>query len=216
MLRVVLALAVLLAVVGCQTPGGVAQPKPPLTPQMVALQQGDVAGMQRCAGSGNVVALLADEKANNPEEYQVNLAEWTQWRRQGATDAYVAILGRTYADCATLSGAGTGTPPGELIVGLVVKFKDEAIAARNFRSGSTLFGFGPKDITFIRLAGGQITTGTETGLGPDSSVGSGTVVGARYYFALWQNKSFESDLLAYNVASADADMAVKSMNQRIR
>ena len=215
MLRVALALAVLLAAVGCQTPGGVAQPKPPLTPQMVALQQGDVVGMQRCAGSGGVAALLADEKANNHEEYQVNLAEWAQWRRQGATDAYVAILGRTYADCATLSGAGTGTPPGELIVGLVVKFKDEAIAARNFRSGSTLFGFGPKDITFIRLAGGKITTGTDTGLGPDSSVGSGTVVGARYYFALWQNKSFESDLLAYNVASADADLAVKSMNQRI-
>lgn len=216
MLRAVLALAVLLAAAGCQTPGGVAQPRPPLTPQMVALQQGDVAGMLRCAGSGDVVALLADEKANNPEEYQVNLTEWTQWRRQGATDAYVAILGRTYADCATLSGAGTGTPPGELMVGLVVKFKDEAIAARNFRSGSTLFGFGPKDITFIRLAGGQITTGAETGLGPDSSVGSGTVVGARYYFALWQNKSFESDLLAYNAASADADLAVKSMNQRIR
>jgi len=76
-------------------------------------------------------------------------------------------------------------------------------------------GFGQKDITFIRLAGGQITTGPETGLGPDSSIGSGIVAGARYYFALWQNKSFESDLLAYNMASADADLAVKSMNQRI-
>jgi hypothetical protein len=214
MLRVALALAVLLAAVGCQTPGGVAQPKS-LTPQMVALRQGDVAGLLRCAGSGDVAAVLADEKANNPAEYQVNLTEWTQWRLHGATDAYVAILGRTLADCASLSGAGTGTPPGELIVGLVVKFKDEAIAARSFRSESTLFGFGPKDITFIRLAGGRITTGTDTGLGPDSSVGSGTVAGASYYFALWQNKSFESDLLAYNVASADADMAVKSMNQRI-
>lgn len=214
MLRAALALAVLLAVVGCQAPGGVAQPKM-LTPQMVALQQGDVAGMQKCAGSGNVVALLADERANNPEEYQVNLAEWTQWKRHGAIDAYVAILGRTVADCAALSGAGTGTPPGELMVGLVVKFKDEAIAARSYRSESTLFGFGPKDITFIRLAGGRITTGTDTGLGPDSSVGSGTVAGATYYFALWQNKSFESDLLAYNVASADADLAVKSMNERI-
>lgn len=214
MLRVALALAVLLAAVGCQTPGGVAQPKS-VTPQMVALRQGDVAGMQWCAGSGNVVAILADEKANNPAEYQVNLTEWTQWRLHGATDGYIAILGRTPADCASLSGAGTGTPPGELIVGLVVKFKDEAIAARSFRSESTLFGFGPKDITFIRLAGGKITTGTDTGLGPDSSVGSGTVAGANYYFALWQNKSFESDLLAYNVASADANMAVKSMNQRI-
>ena len=101
------------------------------------------------------------------------------------------------------------------MVGLVVKFKDEAIAARSYRSESTLFGFGQKDITFIRLAGGQITTGPETGLGPDSSIGSGIVAGARYYFALWQNKSFESDLLAYNMASADADLAVKSMNQRI-
>jgi len=214
MLRVVLALTVLLAAVGCQAPSGAAQPKSP-TPQMVALRQGDVAGMQRCAGSGDVVAVLADEKANNPAEYQINLTEWTQWKIRGATDAYVAIFGRTPADCASLSGSGTGTPPGELMVGLVVKFKDEAIAARSYRSESTLFGFGQKDITFIRLAGGQITTGPETGLGPDSSIGSGIVAGARYYFALWQNKSFESDLLAYNMASADADLAVKSMNQRI-
>ncbi|TMC51619.1 MAG: hypothetical protein E6J20_15535 [Chloroflexi bacterium] len=214
MLRVVLALAVLLAAVGCQAPNGAAQPKS-LTPQMVALRQGDVAGMQRCAGSGDVVAVLADEKATNPAEYQINLTEWTQWKIRGATDAYVAIFGRTAADCASLSGSGTGTPPGELMVGLVVKFKDAAIAARSYRSESTLFGFGQKDITFIRLAGGQITTGTQTGLGPDSSIGSGVVAGARYYFALWQNKSFESDLLAYNVASADADLAAKSMNQRI-
>src|SRR5260370_924501 len=103
MLRVTLALAVLLAAVGCQTPGGVAQPKPPLTPQMVALQQGDVAGMQRCAGSGGVAALLADEKANNHEEYQVNLAEGAQWRREGAADAYRAMLGRSCADLAVKS-----------------------------------------------------------------------------------------------------------------
>ena len=101
MLRVVLALAVLLAAVGCQAPSGAAQPKSP-TPQMVALRQGDVAGMQRCAGSGDVVAVLADEKANNPAEYQINLTEWTQWKIRGATDAYVAIFGRTPADCAEM------------------------------------------------------------------------------------------------------------------
>src|SRR5260370_18997971 len=95
MLRVTLALAVLLAAVGCQTPGGVAQPKPPLTPQMVALQQGDVACMQRCAWSGGVAALLPDEKANNHEGYQVNLATGAQRRWEGRAEGARARRGRT-------------------------------------------------------------------------------------------------------------------------
>ena len=101
------------------------------------------------------------------------------------------------------------------MVGLVVKFKNASVAAQNYRRDSTLFGLGPQDIRFIKLTGGQITFGSDTGLGPESVIGTGVVVGTSYYVAMWQNKSFESDFIGYDVASDDANRAVRNMNRRI-
>ena len=203
-----------MAMAGCQGPHAAVQQKT-LTPASVALQPGDVSGLQKCADSGDVDSVLRDQQATHNAAYGQNATEWAQWKLQGATDAYFAVYGRGPADCAAMSDASTGAPQGGLMVGLVVKFKSDAKAARNFKGASTLLGFGPKDIKFIQLAGGTVTTGLGTGLGPQSVVGSGLVAGTTYYIAIWQNRSFESDFIGYDVASADADTAVKNMNGRI-
>ena len=207
----VLVLTVSLTVLGC---GPAAHPKPS-TAQSIALQPGDVYGLQRCSGSGDLQTVLKEEKLNNPVGYSQNATEWEQWKTQGATEAYFAAYGRTSADCDALSTLGAGAPSGGLMAGLVVKFKDQAIAARTYRAGSTLLGFGPKDITFIKLVGGGVMTGAGTGLGPQSVIGSGSVAGSSYFFAFWQTKVVDSFFIAYDLPSADAEVAARSVNQRM-
>ena len=161
-------------------------------------------------------AVLRSEKSNNPMAYDLNFTEWQQWKSLGASDAYFTIDGRTANDCDALSVAGTGAPTGGLVATLIVKFKTEAVAARTYGVNSTLLGFGPKDIAFIKLVGGSVTSGSDTGLGPRSVIGNGSVAGATYYFAFWQNKVFDSFLGAYDVASSDAQGAANNVNERIR
>lgn len=214
MSRLVFLLAVVTAVAGCQVLPTVTQAKP-VTAESVALQPADLSGMLRCDGSGDVDAVIQQQKTSNPPAYDENAPEWERWKIHGATQAYFVYYGLTPSDCATLSGSSTGAPPGGLMVGLVVKFKDEASAARLYGDNSTLFGFGPRDLTFIRLAGGSITTGSVTGLGTKSAVGSASVVGTNYYIAFWQKKRFDSFVIAYDVTSAVSQQAVKDVNGRI-
>jgi hypothetical protein len=212
MARILAVLVLVVTVVACQPAPAHAKP---ITAQSIALQPGDVSGLQRCSGSGDVQSVLREEKSNNPIGYYQNSTEWEQWKTQGATEAYLAAYGRTPADCDALSSAGTGAPTGGLMAGLVVKFKDQAIAARTYGAGSSLLGFGPKDITFIKLVGGGVMTGTDTGLGPHSVIGTGAVAGTTYYFAFWQTKVMDSFFIAYDLPAADAEIAARSVNQRM-
>ena len=211
MARILLSLTVALALFGCQQ---AAQPKP-VSAQSIALQPGDVSGLQRCDGSGSVQTVLSNEKSTNKDGYILNSTEWEQWKTQGATEAYFAAYGKTSADCDALSTVGAGAPSGGLMAGLVVKFKDQAIAARTYNAGSSLLGFGPRDITFIRLVGGGVMTGADTGLGPQSVIGRGSVANTTYYFAFWQNKVVDSFFIAYDLPAAEAEGAAKSVNQRM-
>ena len=186
------------------------------TPQSVIVQPADVPGMHRCDASGDVNAVLAGEKSRNNPAYDINATEWAQWKRQGAVDAYFAVYGRTAADCAATSDSTTGAPQGGLIVGLVVQFKNSQGAASNFKRESTLLGLGPRDIRFIELAGGNTTFGTATGLGSASVVGSALVAGANYFVAEWQSRTFESVLLGYDMAFADANTAAVDVNRRMQ
>src|ERR1700682_1853281 len=108
MARTLLSLMVALTLVGCQQ---AAQPKA-VTAQSIALQPGDVSGLQRCAGSGSVQTVLSNEKSNNQVGYNQNATEWEQWKTQGATEAYFAAYGKTSADCSSLSTVGAGAPVG--------------------------------------------------------------------------------------------------------
>jgi hypothetical protein len=210
-----LGLVLVVATAGCQVGAPTAKDKP-ASLQSIALQPGDVAGMQRCGTSGDVASVLQDEKANNPVAYELNATEWEQWRQRGASDAYFAAYGRTVADCAALSPAGTGAPAGGLVISLIVKFKSDSIAARTYGVDAALLGLGPRDIEFIKLVGGSITTGSDTGLGPLSVIGSGSVPGTTFYFAFWQNKVFNSYVYAYDLASDVAQGAADDVNRRIR
>ncbi|HZQ49132.1 MAG TPA: hypothetical protein VFB69_02380 [Candidatus Dormibacteraeota bacterium] len=207
-------IAVAVVLCGCQSPFAKAAPKP-VTPQSIVVQPGDLPSMQRCAISGDVNAVLNDEKARNSPDYDRNATEWEQWKQQGAVAAYFAVYGLTRADCDAASDASTGAPQGRLMVGLVVQFRDVDGAARNFQRESTLLGLGPRDIRFIELAGGTTTFGSATGLGVDSVVGSALVAGANYFVAMWQSNRFQSEFIGYDMTFADADAAVMDVNKRI-
>lgn len=214
MTRALAWLAVAVFVAGCQSPLAHASSKP-VTPQTISLQPGDVPGMQRCATSGPLPAVLSQERTSGSPAYDMNATEWAQWKRQGAVDAYFAVYGRTRADCAAASDSTTGAPEGGLVVGLVVQFANTDGAARNYQRNSTLMGLGPRDILFIELAGGTTTFGSATGLGNDSAVGSAHVAGAAYFVARWHNRSFQSEFIGYDMAFAAADQAVMDVNRRI-
>jgi hypothetical protein len=213
--RVLLCLVILLTTLGCQSSALTAKEKP-VTVESIALRPGDVSGLQRCSGSGDMEAVLEDEKVHNPMAYNLNATEWEQWKSQGASEAYFALYGRTATDCDALSVWGSGAPSGGLMAALVVKFKSEAIATRTYGSNSTILGFGPSDIAFIMIVGGSVMTGSDTGLGPRSVIGSGSVAGTTYYFAFWQKKVFDSYFIAYDLPSAEARGAANNMNHRIR
>lgn len=212
--RALAGLAVLIVAIACQ-PGGGATSHKSVSAESIALQNSDVSGLQRCSGSGDVQTVVQEQRAISPTVSDENATEWEQWRTRGATEAYYVFYGRTASDCDALTGAALGAPTGGLMAALVVKFKDAKIAAQTFGANSTLLGFGPKDITFIKLVGGRVMTGPDTGLGPLSVIGSGSVTGATYFFAFWQNKVFDSFLIAYDLAFSDADVAAHSVNQRI-
>src|SRR4030081_1453859 len=129
--RVLVGLVILLTAAGCQ-PSAVAAKEKQVTAQSVALQRGDVSGLQRCTASGDLEAVLLNEKARNPTAYSQNATEWEQWKRLGASDAYFAAYGRTVTDCDSLSGSGTGAPTGGLVAALIVRFKNEAVAVRTY------------------------------------------------------------------------------------
>ena len=212
--RALVGLLLLLGASGCQVPGLASKPKA-ATVESVALQPGDLAGFQRCSASGDVKAVIKDEKSTEPTEYDLNATEWAQWSRQGASDAYFVAYGRTAGDCAALSASGTGAPSGGMMLGLVVEFTSPTKALRTYAAGSTLLGFGPRDTTFIRLVGGTVVTGSQTGFGPQSVIASGTATGSSYYVAFWQNKAFDSYLLGYDMAPDDARNAAGKVNARI-
>ena len=69
---------------------------------------------------------------------------------------------------------------------------------------------------FIKLGGGKVTTGSNTGLGHRSAVGSALVAGTSFYVAFWKRKVFDSFLIAYDMDSTDAARAVLNVNRRIQ
>jgi hypothetical protein len=211
MARILLGLVAALALVGCSP----AVQSKPITAKSIALQPGDVAGLKGCDTGGDMQTVLTKEKSIDTFLYDQNATEWEQWKTQGATEAYFAVYGRTAADCEVFSATGNGAPHGGLMAGLVVKFKDTSASARNYRLASTLLGFGPRDITFIKLVGGVITTGTDTGLGPQSVIGTASAVGSTYYFAFWQTRAFDSFFIAYDLPAFEAQGAAEKVNQRM-
>src|SRR2546429_3822947 len=109
--RAVMWLTVAVLLVACETPFSRVAPKP-ATPQSIILQPGDLPGMHRCDTSGEVTAVLNDEKIRKSPAYEINATEWEQWKRQGAIAATFPDYGTTAADCAACAGSSTGWPRG--------------------------------------------------------------------------------------------------------
>ena len=197
-----------LLVVAC-TVGGIGA----ATPQSVALQSGDVPkGLQRCSESGDIQSYLDQLKKKDPASYQSTSDQWTKEKNAGATAGYVAIYADNTAECDTFLGGKTPnskTPP-KIMINIVVEFKDEASSAKDYKA--SFFGFSTQD---LKSSGATVTEGKNTGLGANSAVGSVAIFGVTLYFAVWQDKAFESALVSFNVPDADSRKATTNINGRI-
>ncbi|HLQ62976.1 MAG TPA: hypothetical protein VK131_14040 [Candidatus Acidoferrales bacterium] len=211
MRRVLFTLGLVLGLAACGAPtcaglGGA-------TTQSVALQGSDVPkGLQKCPATGDINSYLDQLKKKDPSTYQSTNDQWQKEKKAGATAGYVSIYSDQTAECDSFLGGKTpsGKTPPKIMINIVVQFKDDTSAAKDYKT--SFFGFSTSD---MKSAGGSVTEGKNTGLGNNSAVGSVNVFGVSLYFAVWQNKAFESALVDFNIADANSKKATSSINGRI-
>jgi hypothetical protein len=198
-------------VTSCGETGGPTGPAPTAS-QNVALQVGDISGLKRCPQTGTYDRYLEMEQAQDPSGAVDEVAAWTKAKSLGATESYMSEYADNTADCGNFNSVDA--PKGRLAFGWAFVFKDSLSATADYKTESTRFNTSPAELAAFRTEG-TLVTGTSTGLGENSLLGIGKVEAFTYYFAVWQNQNFELAFWGFNVAKADGDRAITSINGRV-
>lgn len=207
-----LLLVAALAIVAC---GGSNTPSGP-TASSVAAQTGDLPkGMSQCDLTGDINAFVSKEQTPDPQAAKTISADWQQAKKDGATEAYVALYTDSKAHCDAIKGTGAdlGAATYKLVVNFVIQYRDEKSAVAVYKGQQPILGFNPND---LRTGGGGVVEGTKTGL-TDNSIALTQPAGNQlFYIAIWQNKQFVVILAILNVdATAAKNVAVRE-NSRIK
>lgn len=195
--------------------GSASQPQGP-TASSVSAQPSDVpGGLMRCDLSGDVNNFIAREASPDPSTSQSTKSSWDDARKNGATDAYVALYADSNAHCADLKSSQTtvGSATYKLIVNFVVQYKDEKSASDAFTGNQKLFDFSPSG---LRGSGMATAEGTKTGLTANSIVLDQALATQHFYIAVWQNKAFLVILAILNVDSTASQKVALAENGRIK
>ena len=179
-------------------------------PKDVAIQEGDLKGLQKCKESGSISDFLKSAQGENPDTYKAEQQAWKKLQDGGATDGWVQVLSNTPKECTSLFGVGTAPQQNPKVASsFVFKYRDESSAVKAFNRGD--FGVSPASVK------GQngVSEGAATGLGNNSVVFSQSFGNQSSYLALWQNKQFGVLLFTVNVATQDAKKAAGNMNSRV-
>jgi hypothetical protein len=193
--------------------GGSAPASQAATPATVAAQPSDLpAGMVRCDLTGDIDSFIRAEATPDPATSKTMSADWATAKGKGAQAGYVAVFTDSADHCKTVKSSATEIGAGsyELVLNFVVQFKDEKTAAAAYTDGSIL-GF-----TAAELRQQGAVEGTKTGLSSNSVVVDTTIANQRYYFALWQAKSFGVFLAVLNVDPEAARKVAMAENSRIK
>lgn len=202
------------ALLACGGPAS-QQPQGP-TASSVSAQPADVpSGLMKCDLSGEINNFINREASPDPSTSQSTKSSWDEAKKNGATDAYVALYADSNAHCADLKSSQTtvGSATYRLIVNFVVQYKDEKSATGAFTGNQKLFNFSPSD---LRGSGMTTAEGATTGLTANSIVLDQAFATQHFYIAVWQNKAFVVILAVLNVDSTASKKVAVAENSRIK
>lgn len=185
------------------------------TASSVAVQGRDLPkGMTKCDLSGDIASFISREATPDPGTSKSAATSWQDAQKNGATSAYTSIYSDNGAHCAAIKSSSTDISATSypLVINFVVKFKDEASAAKAY-SGETIFDFSREK---LRTGGQPVTEGTKTGLTSNSIVLSTAVLGQTFYIAFWQNKAYLVILYVINMDATAGKKVATAENGRIK
>lgn len=195
------ALLVALVVTAC----GVQSPLPQ-SPEDIALQKGDVRGLDRCPGSGAIATYLQDLRKKNVNTYTGIQDGWKQLQDSGAQDAAIV----TYTDSPDSCGGQLGVSQGAAATTFVIKYRDPGSADSAWQRG--ILGF-PTPADGQQVPG--LVRGKPTGLGANSWEYQKTNGPAALYLAFWQHGSFDVFLLTDDLDIGVSRKLARTVDARI-
>jgi hypothetical protein len=181
----------------------------------VAVQPGDLpSGMHRCDQSGDIDTYLNNIKTKDPSTYATTKAQWDAAKKNGAIAAQVEFYSDSAANCAKMASDVSAIIAAtyKVVVNYAIQFKDEAMAAHGYTSG-TIFGIDPAKLS---TGGAPATEGTKTGLGANSVILSAKIANQAFYIAAWQNKAFVVQLGIINLDTGAGKTVADAENKRIK
>jgi hypothetical protein len=198
---------------------GACAPSTPLstgpTASSIAVQPKDLpSGSVKCDLSGDIDSFISKEATPDPGTSKTTKTYWEDAKKKGATDAYVAFYTDSTSHCADIKPAGTAisTANYRVVLNFVVKFKDEATAAKGY-TNEKIFGFSAADLKTADPK--TVVEGTKTGLTQNSIVVSTPLPNQTLYIAEWQKKAFIVILVIFNMDPAASAKVATSENSRI-
>jgi hypothetical protein len=183
----------------------------PATAKGVVLQAQDVPVMQKCPQSDKWAGLML---SGQPEMLPTGMASWSALQAAGATEGWLSLYADHVSECPLL--LGNAAPKGRLVYTAAIKFKDSSSAVADYASDSQNFPVAADFFARFVAAGGNLTKGTNTGLGDNSVVATISLRGVPTYVVFWQNKNFEAVVYASNVSVSEGKTAAIRINGRIR
>jgi hypothetical protein len=213
MVRLLVAACVLVLAACGGTTGSKPSVAGPPSAQSVGSNSSDFAGVQKCPQSGSWDSFLKAIQTTDPTTYESQKSELNALKAAGADDTYVAVYADSSSTCNAYSSSAP--PSGRAVIVYTIRFKNESAASADYKTNTASFHLSDSDTQNIKAAGGTVTQGSATGLGPNSVVASISLQGASIYTALWQNKEFEVVMVAANMPAADAEAGTKKINGRI-
>lgn len=212
-----LTLVVGLVVAGCSESGEPAGPIPGVAssqPGAVAVRPDDLpVGLRTCGYSGTMEEYLAGIGELNAGARESVGATWQQLQGAGATAGHVAVLAETPGACevwVTGDEQGSSVQGGSRIVSTVVAgFADPAGAEAAYQAD--IF----KQSLLPSAEGYQVTSGPDTGLGPNSIRGFNESAPSPIHQVVWQRGSFIVFLTSRNLTTPEVEAATTRQDGRI-
>ncbi len=181
----------------------------------VAVQPADLPkGMVKCDLTGDINSFISREATPDPGTSKSAATSWKDAQKNGASAAYTAVYSDNGGHCAAIKSSSTDISAASypLIINFVVKYKDEASAAKAY-SSETIFDF---SLEKLRTGGQRVTEGTKTGLTANSIVLNTSVLGQTFYIAFWQNRDYLVILYVINMDATAGKKVATAENGRIK
>ncbi len=183
----------------------------------IAVQQSDLPSPSiRCDFSGDVQTYIQRLKDAGSGSYESVAQTWLQLQEKGATAGYMVFWGDAQPACdSIISSSNTmdhsgGNMHPSLTFSLVVRYQ----TPENAEAAYSADIFGQTKLTPTPTF--EVTTGAETGLGPNSVVGFTRTAPIPLHQAIWQNSTVTVFYGSENIPLDKSKQVTESVNRRIK